>query len=144
MTPARNPRLTHLRRILLAAAVVLTVLATTIAPADAQADRSRQRSTQDVERLRLECAPASIDGERGVLCRWSEATNTKTRGYKLLRIVDGEARELVSTVGVDGRLGFFDTDVSSPSSLVYGVISVNRNGRLLGRSAPAYIQLGAG
>jgi|GEM_PF-5365232 len=143
MTSTRSLRQRHLRRLLIVAAVALTVLATTMAPAEAQAaDEARPRVVPTVERLRLDCAPDNIDGQRGVLCRWSAATNANTRGYQLFRITDGSPRELVTTVGVDGRLGFFDTDVSAPSSLVYGVISLNRNGRLLGRSAPAYVQFG--
>lgn len=142
--PPHSLRRSHVRRLLLATVVVVTVFATAMAPADAQVDRSRPRPVHDVERLRLDCAPHNSDVQRGVLCRWSEARNVDTRAYQLFRIVDGVPRELIATVGVDGRRGYFDTDVAAPSSLVYGVISVNRNGRLLGRSAPVHIQLGAG
>ena len=144
MKPVSHLYLRRLRQLVTLAAVVMAMLATTVTVADAQVDRSRARPVpvQDVETLRLSCNPDSIDGQRGVLCRWSEATNPNTRAYQLFRITDGSPRQLVTTVGVDGRLGFFDTDVSAPSSLVYGVVSVNRAGRLLGRSAPVHVQFG--
>jgi hypothetical protein len=121
--------------------IVLALLASTISVADAQTDQA-VRPVQDVETLRLACAPDFINGQRGVLCKWSEATNPRTRAYQLYRITEGSQRELLTTVGADGRLAYFDTDVSAPSSLVYGVISLNRSGRLIGRSAPQHVQYG--
>ena len=146
-----RPRTSPPRTITLAAtlALVLAMLATTVGIADAQGDEPQVndgptdvRPALHVETLRLACAPDFINGERGVLCKWSEATNPKTRAYQLYRIVDGSARELLTTVGNDGRRAYFDTDVSAPSSLVYGVVSLNRQGRLIGRSAPVYVQFG--
>lgn len=141
-------------RLALVAGVVISLLFSTVGVAEAQTQRAQDtrgdeiRATQVrpparvVETLRLACAPDSIDGERGVLCQWSEATNPRTRGYQLFRITDGAPRQLVTTVGVNGRLGYFDTDVAAPSSQTYGVISVNRNGRLVGRSAPVTVSFG--
>jgi hypothetical protein len=135
-------------KLTLATAVVLALFFSTVGTADAQTERVRSqqvdqvRPVPQVETLRLACGPDFVNGERGVLCQWSEATNPRTRGYKLFRITDGSPRELVTTVGVNGRLGYFDTDVVAPSSLVYGVISVNRSGRLIGRSAPVHVQFG--
>jgi len=95
------------------------------------------------ETLRLSCAPDAVDGERGITCRWSEAVNPDTRGYRLYRSTDGGGRELVASVGADGPLGHFDTDVKAPSTQVYGVVAVNRVGRVLGRSAPVRVVLGS-
>jgi len=122
----------QLRRIMLVFAACAMLFAAV--PSAEAADRSER-----TERLRLACGPELIDGQRGVLCRWSEAKNPHTRGYKLYRIVDGAPRELVATVGVDGRRGHFDTDVAAPSQLIYGVVSVDRSGNLLGRSAPVRV-----
>ncbi len=125
--------------------IVLALFASTVGTADAQVEPARDRAVrpvQDVETLRLGCSPDFVNGQRGVLCKWSEATNPRTRAYQLYRITEGSARELVTTVGADGRLAYFDTDVSAPSSLVYGVISLNRSGRLIGRSAPQHVQYG--
>lgn len=138
---------------ILAVGLVTGLLFATGGIADAQTDRARPRQAQlehvdqvrpqpFVETLRLACSPDVIEGERGILCQWSEAQNPQTRGYKLFRIVDGFHRELVTSVGLDGRRGFFDTDLNAPSSVIYGVISVNDQGRLLGRSAPVHVQFG--
>ena len=134
--------------VVLVMGVVMALLCATVGVADAQGRRAEDRQVDlvrpasAVETLRLGCNRDFVDGQRGVLCQWSEATNAHTRGYQLFRVTDGSARELVTTVGVNGRRGFFDTDVSAPSSLVYGVVSFNRSGRLLGRSAPVHVQLG--
>lgn len=135
-------------RLIVAIGLVVALLMATAGVAEAQSDRVRShqidrvRPDRVVETLRLACSADFVQGERGVLCQWSEATNPQTRGYKLYRIVDGSPRELVTTVGVDGRLGFFDTSVSAPSSLVYGVISVTSAGRLLGKSAAVHVEYG--
>lgn len=126
--------------------VALATLAATSGVAEAQTDEATERvavrDAERPERLRLGCAPDDIDGRRGVVCRWSEASDPNTRAYRLYRSVDGAAREVVATVGADGRLGHFDTDVSAPSRIVYGVVSLGPGGRLLGRSAPARVQYG--
>lgn len=135
-------------KLTLATAVVLALFFSIVGTADAQTERVRSQQIDQVrpvpqaETLRLACGPDFVNGERGVLCEWSEATNPRARGYKLFRSTDGSPRELVTRVGVDGRLGYFDTDVVAPSSLVYGVVSVNRSGRLIGRSAPVHVQFG--
>lgn len=139
------------RRRMLTVVVALTIaiLASTVGLADAQVDGVQvndapvdTRPASKVETLRLKCAVDVVGDQRGVLCQWSEAKNRRTRAYQLYRIVDGSPRELLTTVGRDGRRAYFDTDVSAPSSLVYGVISLNRSGRLIGRSAPVHIHLG--
>ena len=137
----RRPR-RALPAILVALTIVLTLLGTTVTSADAQTER-RAQPLHQVEDLRLACQATNIGGERGVACRWSEATNERTRGYKLLKITNGEPRELVTTVGADGRLGFFDTDVVAPSTVTYGVVAVNRVGRVIGVSAPQTVNFGS-
>ena len=138
----------HRPRVLVAIGLVVALLFATGGIAEAQTEQVRSnraevvRPQPVVETLRLACAPDFIDGERGVLCQWSEATNPQTRGYKLYRITDGSPRELVATVAANGRLGYFDTGVAAPASLVYGVISVNRSGRLLGRSPAVHVHYG--
>jgi hypothetical protein len=138
----RWPKLT------LATAVVLALFFSTVGTADAQTERARSpqvepvRAALQAETLRLVCGLDFVNGERGVVCQWSEATNTRTRAYQLFRIANGSPRELVTTVGANARLGYFDTDVAAPSSLAYSVISVNRRGRLTGRSVPVRVQYG--
>jgi hypothetical protein len=135
-------------KLTLATAVILALFFSTVGTADAQTERVRSqqvdqvRPVPQVEVLRLACGPDFVNGERGVLCQWSEAANPRTRGYKLFRIADGSPREVVTTVGLNGRLGSFDTDVEAPSLLVYVVTSVNRSGRLIGQSAPVQVQFG--
>lgn len=143
--PRLGSKRTHVSLVLIASLVVAMLASTAglaAAQADSLTDRSTPGSAQHPEVLRLACAPDSINGQRGVLCKWSEATNPNTRAYRLYKSTDGSARELVTTVRADGRLGYFDTNVSAPSTLVYGVVSINRNGRVLGQSAPAEVTYG--
>jgi hypothetical protein len=138
----RWPKLT------LATAVVLALFFSAVGTSDAQTERVRSQQVDQVrpaleaEALRLGCGPDFVNGESGVLCQWSEAANPRTRGYKLFRIADGSPREVVTTVGLNGRLGYFDTDVTAPSLLVYVVTSVNQSGRLIGQSAPVQVRFG--
>ena len=151
---------TRWRTLSIVLVTIVSLFAATIGTAEAQRDApqrdapqrdapqrdvrpDRERPAPVVETLRLRCAPDFINGQRGVLCEWSEATNPTTRAYQLYRITNGSARELLVTRSADGRRAYFDTDVNAPSSLVYGVISVNRNGRLLGQSAPQSVQFGS-
>jgi hypothetical protein len=135
----------HLQRtsltIAAAVVVVFTLLGASVAPADAQVD-GRAQPTDRIERVRLGCQATNIDGERGIACRWSEAENPNVRAYRLLKITNGSPRELVATVRAGGRLGHFDTTVEAPSEITYGVVAVNRSGRLIGRSAPVTVQFG--
>lgn len=135
------------------ALVCVALLASTASVADAQPTRESVRAdrvddnrvrpvVRPVEELRLSCNADVVGDQRGVLCRWSEADNPNTRGYRLYRIVNGSPRELISTVGNDGRFGYFDTDLEAPSKLVYGVVAANRSGRVIGIGGPAHVSLG--
>lgn len=115
---------------------VISLLVSSTGTASAQ-----EVTAQPVEQLRLVCHADSIGDQRGVLCKWSEARVGFARGYKLHRSVDGAARELVATVGADERLAHFDTNVSSPSRITYGVVALNRFGRVIGLGGPVTVQL---
>lgn len=94
----------------------------------------------DIAELRLACRPDNVGGERGVLCRWSESTVAHTRGYVVYRIVDGEPREAIHRVGVDGRRAFFDTEIRPGSTHVYGVVAVNRMGEAVAVGGPERVR----
>ena len=94
-----------------------------------------------VEELRFGCRPDFVDGERGVLCRWSAASADDLRGYQLFRIVNGEPRELVSTVANGERRGAFDADIEPGDELIYGVVGRNRSGAVVAVGGPVRLAL---
>lgn len=89
----------------------------------------------DREELRLGCHVDIIGDQRGVLCRWSEATS-EVRGYQVYRIVNGAARELVATVPNGDRLHAFDTDLLPGDRVIYGVVGRNGAGRVVAIGGP--------
>ncbi len=95
---------------------------------------------QDIGQLRLGCSPDFVNGQRGVLCRWSEAEQAGVRGYVLYR-VDGSSdhRQVIARSGIDGRNAFFDTDVSPGARLTYGVTAVDANGDVLAIGGPQQV-----
>lgn len=95
-----------------------------------------------VEKLRLHCQVEAVNGQRGVSCQWSASSFASTRAYQLYRIVDGQARELVSTSTPDQRLAHFDADLVAPSTVTYGVVAVNRAGRVVAQSPARTVELG--
>lgn len=132
------------------AALLLSLMAAmvvaTAGVADAGPIRDRQpvrvaEQPNPVEELRLACGVEIIDDERGVLCRWSASTHDHVRGYKLFRIVDGSARELVATVGAEERLHGFDVNIEAGNHLIYGVVAVNGNGRVVGIGGPVRLSI---
>lgn len=138
---------------LLVATIVLSSSVSNVRSADAQppGETRLNRPTTTigpvdpvptVEDLRLACAPELVAGRRGILCRWGAATNPATRSYRLYRSVDGSARQLIASVGGNGRLAFFDTDLTVPTVVVYGVVSLDGAGRTIGVSAPQRVELG--
>ena len=139
---ARSIRIRPLLTLAVVAGLLFSVIA--LPQADAQTDaRAVERSAiqNPIEVLKLRCAADIVDGDRGVLCRWSASDNDTLRGYQLYRIVNGSPRELVATVGADGRLGAFDTDINAGDRLVYGVVARNRVGRVIGQSRPARVHI---
>jgi hypothetical protein len=126
----------------LPAAIIATVMALllstvgTAAAQDAVVD-----DVADAERLRLSCAPQTIGHRDGVKCKWSASTQHHIRAYQLYRIVVGDARELIATIGPDDRLMHFDPRVSAPSTIIYGVVGLNRNGRVVAIGGPERVVL---
>lgn len=139
--PPTRPTRRAVPVLMLAVTMALALFGSSIGTAEAAVD-VEAKPVPKVERLRLFCDATNIDGERGVACRWSGTTESRTRAYQLYKITDGGVRELVATVPGNGRLGHFDTNVESPSTVTYGVIALNRSGRLVGRSAPKTVQYG--
>ena len=128
-------------------ALALTLLATMTVVAEAQPLRDHDAKPvhdrpSDREELRLGCSVDIIDGERGVLCRWSQATNDTVRGYQLYRIVNGAPRELVATVPAGDRLHAFDTELAAGDRVVYGVVARNTAGRVIGIGGPVRLGIG--
>jgi hypothetical protein len=111
-------------------------------PIDVAPDAVRDRPVQPFEQLRLSCDVEIVGDHRGVLCRWSPTQQSTARAYQLYRIVDGSPRRLLTTVGADGRLAYFDTDLSAPSEVTYGVVALSRNGRVIGIGGPVRVQIG--
>lgn len=134
----KNPNATKSRRLLaLPAVVVLTVMAllmSTLGSASALDGHTDHR-------IHLGCQPETDGDQRGVLCKWTPLEHDALRGYQLYRSVDGAARELIASVGAGGRLHHFDTDINGPTKIVYGVVAVNRNGRVLAVSNPVAVQI---
>lgn len=124
--------------LVLAVALLVPLLAS--AEADA---RPRARPKAVVDSLRLDCQVDGVDGERGVLCRWSSSQRDGLRGYQLYRIVNGGPRELVATVGAGERLHAFDTDINRGDRLIYGVVARNDVGRVIGRGGPVRLGIPA-
>ena len=149
---ADRPRRGVALRLVGLVALALTLLALTLlAPmsviAEAQPVRDHDAKPvhdrpTDREELRLGCAVDIIDGERGVLCRWSQATNDTVRGYQLYRIVNGAPRELVATVPAGDRLHAFDTDLAAGDRVIYGVVARNAAGRVIGIGGPVRLGIG--
>ena len=137
----------RLARMLSLALLICSLFAvTTAGTADAQPLRDREAKPvhdrpTDREQLRLGCNVDIVDGERGVLCRWSEAT-VEVRGYQLYRIVNGAARELVATVPTGERLHAFDTDLQAGDRVIYGVVGRNAAGRVVAIGGPVRLGIG--
>ncbi len=119
---------------------VMAVLISTIGTASAQ-ELDRAPDAEVDHQIRLACGPRVKGDQLGVRCKWSQAQNDRVRGYQLFRSVNGEARELVTTVGANARLTYFDTDVKAPSKIVYGVVGLNRAGRVIAVSNPVRVEL---
>lgn len=155
-TPERTSRPLALRRALrpLVAAVLVVVVSAGLLGSTATAD-ARQRDVGDrvtdqrghdrePETLRLACHADIIGDQRGVLCRWSASNRDDLRGYQLIRIVNGQAREVVATVVPGHRLAFFDTDVQQGDRLTYGVVARNTAGRVIGVGGPVRLGIPGG
>lgn len=91
--------------------------------------------------LRLSCALTTLDDDRGVGCKWSEARHPAAAGYVLWRSVDGGPREKVHRIGLDGRHGFFDTDVKPGQTIRYAVVVVDKAGRRIGHGGPDVVRI---
>ncbi|MEM7091854.1 MAG: hypothetical protein AAF567_02530 [Actinomycetota bacterium] len=146
-TPTPNRSFTRLLAVLtLVVAMFATAGVAAAGPADARervSDRvGHDRPHDRIEQLRLACNVDIVDGERGVLCRWSESTRDNLRGYQLYRIVNGSARQLVGTVAAGERLHIFDTDVAAGDHIIYGVVARNRVGRVIGLGGPVRLGIG--
>lgn len=149
-TQARQPLQGTTRRVVRAlslAVLSIALMATSAATAEAQPTKVQRTEVQptevrpahdrptDREELRLRCEVDIIGDQRGVLCRWSEAT-AQVRGYQLYRIVNGAPRELVATVPNGDRLHAFDTDVLPGDRVIYGVVGRNGAGRVVAIGGP--------
>lgn len=137
-----------LRRLRSATAVITTAVAVVVASiavtsgVDArQVAVAEAEPIQIVEELRFGCRADVVDGQRGVVCRWSEASADGIRGYQLYRIVNGAPRELVSTVANGERRGAFDRDVEPGDHLIYGVVGRNRSGAVVAIGGPVRLAL---
>jgi hypothetical protein len=93
------------------------------------------------ETLKLACELASNGDQRGVACKWSEANHPAAAGYVLWRSVDGGAREKIHRTGLDGRRGFFDTDVKPGQTIRYAVVVVNKAGDRVGQGGPVTVRI---
>lgn len=122
-------------RIIAVALLAMSLLTPLLTSAQADA-RPAAEPERIVDTLRLDCQVDSVDGERGVLCRWSASERDGVRGYQLYRIVNGSPRELVATVAAGERLHAFDADIGQGDRLIYGVVARNGNGRMIGLGGP--------
>lgn len=145
----RNPARSRLGRatsatiasLLMVATLVVVALFSGATQAEAiQPDRSTP-PVDAVEELRLGCRTGVVDGQRGILCRWSEAHHDRLRGYQLYRIVNGSPRELVVTVAAGERLHAFDANVQPGDHVIYGVVARNRSGRVVGIGGPVRVAI---
>lgn len=89
--------------------------------------------------LRFDCALTSDGDQRGVGCKWSEATHPDARGYVLYRSVDHGAREELFRTGVDGTRRFFDTNIASGHLYTYAVVLLNGSGEAIGGGGPVRV-----
>ena len=93
------------------------------------------------EVLRMACALGSAGDQRGVVCKWSEATHPRAAGYVLWRSVDGGAREKIYRTRLGGRLGFVDTEIKPGQTIRYAVIVVNKHGHKVGKGGPVVVKI---
>jgi hypothetical protein len=86
-------------------------------------------SAPDVPKpFKLVCVAKVAEAKVGVVCEWSAAPNDRLRGYQLWRKVGDGARELVTTVPVDGARRFFDTNVQRGQQIVYTLVAIDGDG----------------
>lgn len=148
-TPGASGRL--VRRSALTIATVMALLLTTFGTASAQdtiqpedtipSDQVVPTDVADAERLRLRCAP-TVRGDRvAVKCRWSASIQPEIRAYQLYRIVDGNARQLIATKGLDERRMHVDRRVHAGQTIIYGVVGLNHNGRVIAIGGPERVVL---
>ena len=89
------------------------------------------RPDRPIELLKLECETlADVDG-KAVGCRWS--ANDQARGYQLWVIVNRGERELVGTYDAE-TLGAKDRLPEDTVVARYGVVALDREGEIVGRS----------
>lgn len=102
----------------------------------------------DVELLRLKCSPVdaaevdpAIDEAKAdvlevaklVGCEWRPATSEKADHYELWRLIRGQHRELVTTVGLD-QLSQIDKVPGDTAHVVYALLARDEDDHIVGRS----------
>ena len=109
--------------------------------ARSRADRVSLRDPS-IEHLRLACdkvtdAVPATDTEPAVApsigCTWSPAEEAEVRAYHLYRVVHGEDRVLIATVGAD-VVSYLDTSVEAGVRYRYRVEGVDEAGETVARS----------
>ena len=136
-----------MRRIIQATAVAAIAL-TSVMPAVAAAgsdqvsDSVNDRVT-DIEAIRLNCRVRATDADQVVRCEWSEPQARAAAGVKLYRLdpaVD-DHRRLIYRSGDLSQTTFTDAHVRQGHKYAYGIVVVDANGRVVGRSRAEWVRV---
>lgn len=132
-----------MRRIIQAtavAAIALTSLTPTAVSAD---DVPVTDRVTDIEVIRLDCRVRATDAEQVVRCEWSRPQARAAAGVKLFRLdpaVD-DHRRLIYRSGDLHQTTFTDTHVRQGHTYAYGIVVVDANGRVVGRSPAEWVRV---
>lgn len=140
-----------MRRIIQATAVAAIALTTAlpavaVAGSDPHTDRITDRVTDrvtDVEVIRLDCRVRTTDAGQVVRCEWSEPQARAAAGIKLYRLdpaID-DHRRLIYRSGDLAQTTFTDSHVRQGHKYAYGVVVVDANGRVVGRSRAEWVRV---
>lgn len=91
------------------------------------------------EQITLACERATTGGQRGIACRWWEATRDDAVGYVLVRSIDGGPRERIFRTPVDGPNRYVDAPLRPGHRYTYAVLVLDADGQVIGEGGPVTV-----
>lgn len=92
-----------------------------------------------IERIELACERVGTSDRSGVGCRWSAASREDAKGYKLVRSIDGGARETIFRKGIDGPNHYVDAPLRGGHRYTYAVLVLDGHGSVIGEGGPVTV-----